>query len=832
MSEPAAVRRDRRRSVGRVVTGGVLSWVLVLGGLRAFVVQAEQCGDPTTDELRAAAGAAVDWFRHNQRDDGAWLYRYDRATDTDVGSYNITRHAGVTMSLEQAAGARLPESEAAALSAERGIEWALERMYEGPGWRAFAGEGDGQFGSGASALLTAALVLRRERTGDDRYDDVLHDLGAFLTAMVNEHGQVYGQYDRAAGAAVPDSWSKYFTGETFWALTLLHRAFPDAGYGVAAERIAHYIATERREVEGFQPDVPDHWAAYGFAVMTTWPGWELPDEYLPYVRRQAGLQSLQIRYESQRTNSLFSYRTRGRQTLGAGLGTIGEALANWEIVAAATPALADIREPLAERARCVGGAAIERQVRRERRRVGRRLAARGRRVVPVRRHPDGRPAARPVGVARRRGADRNADRDSLVNWIVAVVAVLTAIDVPQRARLLRRAPAAQRAVAGVGLVAVAVALAFVATPLLDLLDISSPTMEVGAGLVLALWSAVALVRWDDEPAPEAIAGGLLPLLFPIVLTPVVGVTVVAVAARNGWWLPVLATAVGAVPIAIDAIGRPLAHRQVATAVGVDRRRHRRRDDRRRRPRRLTHPLPIRVFAAIRVLRARQERAKHSDDRPIAGGTLRSRCSASDARRPGIEFGERSRRKGAHLRHCRTCLRRKLPQHELDLAVGADLVEQADVQMGAHLWGCRDGALGEGEPVLVAEVGAQRREQHRLLVREVGVNEVVNVAGSCRTAGAVAALEGCRRKLVKGGVELLVFSAQLGERVSEGGSATSEERPEIGVLAAVMMVEHGDHEVAQLDDRRGRRREWVQRIGQHRRDPSLGIVHELGLEDRR
>ena len=68
--------------------------------------------------------------------------------------------------------------------------------------------------------------------------------------------------------------------------------------------------------------------------MTTWPGWELPDEYVPYVRRQAGLQSLQIRYESQRTNSLFSYRTRGRQTLGAGLGTIGEALSNWEIVAA------------------------------------------------------------------------------------------------------------------------------------------------------------------------------------------------------------------------------------------------------------------------------------------------------------------------------------------------------------------------------------------------------------------------------------------------------------------------------------------------------------------
>jgi hypothetical protein len=362
MSEPVAVPRDRRRTVGRMVVGGLVSWVLVLGGLRAVVVQAERCGDPSVAELEAAADAAVGWFARNQRADGAWLYRYDRDAGVDVGGYNIVRHAGVTMSLEQAAGAGLESSLSAAASAERGIEWALAGMYEGPGWRAFASEGEGQFGSGSSALLTAALVLRRERTGDERYDEALHDLGAFLVAMVNDRGQVYGQYDRATEQPVDGSWSKYFTGETFWALTLLHRTFPDAGYGEAAERVAHYIATERREVEGFQPDVPDHWAAYGFAVMTTWPGWELPDEYLPYVRRQAGLQSLQIRYESQRTNSLFSYRTRGRQTLGAGLGTIGEALTNWEVVAAATPALAGIEEPLGERARCVGGTLVARQV--------------------------------------------------------------------------------------------------------------------------------------------------------------------------------------------------------------------------------------------------------------------------------------------------------------------------------------------------------------------------------------------------------------------------------------------------------------------------------------
>ena len=64
---------------------------------------------------------------------------------------------------------------------------------------------------------------------------------------------------------------------------------------------------------------------------------------------------------------------------------------------------------------------------------------------------------------------------------------------------------------------------------------------------------------------------MLPLLFPIVLTPVVGVTVVAVAARNGWWLPVLATAVGAVPIAVAAAGAPLARRQwrlLSAAIGA------------------------------------------------------------------------------------------------------------------------------------------------------------------------------------------------------------------------------------------------------------------------
>ena len=336
-------------------------WVLVFGGLRAFVVQAEHCGDPDVRSITDSVDAAVGWFARNQNADGTWLYRYDRDVDVAVGGYNITRHAGVTMSLEQAAARGF--GNAAAVS-EAGIGWAVSNLVDGPGWRAFASADSDTVSSGPSGLLTAALVYRRDRTGTDTYDDVMHDLGAFMVAMVNERGQVYAEWGVDTAAPVPELYSRYFTGEVFWALALLHRTFPDGdfGYGAAAERVARYIATERTEVEEFEPDLPDHWAAYGFSVMTSWPGYALPEEYDYYVRRQSGLQSLQIRYESQRTNSTFSYFTRGRQTLGAGLGTIGEALGHWTVVAEASPRLDEIAGPLAKRTRCVAGTLMARQV--------------------------------------------------------------------------------------------------------------------------------------------------------------------------------------------------------------------------------------------------------------------------------------------------------------------------------------------------------------------------------------------------------------------------------------------------------------------------------------
>lgn len=337
---------------------GVAVWMLSLVGLRAVVVQPELCGDASYEQRQIAAQRAVDWLTANQRPDGTWLYRYDRAAGVDVGGYNIVRHAGVTMSLEQAATAGLA---GAAEAADRGLGWILENLYEGPGFRAVAQEG-ASIRVGASGLLVAALVERRSRTGTTDHDELLGELGAFLQLVVNERGQVLGEWDPETRRPVPESWNQFFTGEVMWALALLHREFPGAGYDAQALRIADYLATERDDVEGWWPDVPDHWAAYAFATMTEWPdGAPLTEEHIAYIRKQMGFQSMQIRWESQRTGGWWSHHTRGRHALGAGVGTIGEALDHWLIVASRVPQLGEHAEALGERAACAAGVLVNRQ---------------------------------------------------------------------------------------------------------------------------------------------------------------------------------------------------------------------------------------------------------------------------------------------------------------------------------------------------------------------------------------------------------------------------------------------------------------------------------------
>jgi hypothetical protein len=199
----------RKGPAARVWWAG-LGLVLLLAVTFTALAPPERCPSVSAAELRSAAQATVDWFVRNQEPDGAWLYLYDADDDSTASEYNEVRHAGVTMGLYQAAAAGLP---GALRSADRGTRWALDRLLEGDGWAAL--EGQGRVTTGATALLTAGLVIRREATGEARYDDELRRLGRFLLAQAEPSGAVLASYDPVQGAPVAGEYSKYYTGEAY-----------------------------------------------------------------------------------------------------------------------------------------------------------------------------------------------------------------------------------------------------------------------------------------------------------------------------------------------------------------------------------------------------------------------------------------------------------------------------------------------------------------------------------------------------------------------------------------------------------------------------------------
>ena len=320
----------------------------------------ERCPAVTAGDLRASATETVGWFIRNQNPDGTWLYLYDAGSDKAAPEYNIARHAGVSMGLYQAASAGIPGAREAA---DRGVEWAMDRLIERDGWAALQYQGD--VASGPAALFLAGLVERRLDTGDERHDERMAELGRFLLALTEPSGAVHARYDVGTGRPVPGDFSKYYTGETYWALARMHRLFPDGPWGEAADRIGAYLATRRDDVEGHWPPIPDHWAAYGLAETVAFDDRPadrpLTEDEVAYARSQAGGFGAQVRWVGQRFGP-WGLAVRGPHVpRGGGYGVMGEALTGLWRAARADPRLADIREPLGERARCVAGLAIQEQ---------------------------------------------------------------------------------------------------------------------------------------------------------------------------------------------------------------------------------------------------------------------------------------------------------------------------------------------------------------------------------------------------------------------------------------------------------------------------------------
>jgi small neutral amino acid transporter SnatA (MarC family) len=550
--------------VRRTLLRSALGWVLVAVALRGVVLLPEQCPAVATEDVRVSAAEAVGWFERNQRPDGRWLYRYDVDAGRDLGGYNLTRHAGVTMSLYQAAAAG---HDGALAVADEGIAWALDRLVEVEGGMAFGPEGD-VVPVGASGLLVAGLAERRALTGERDHDDDLRALGRFLAAMVEPSGAVVAYWDLDGGRPLGDDPSPFFTGEVYWALALLNRELPDEGWGAVADQVGRYLASDRDRAERWFPDISDHWAAYGLATQAAWPGSSgstTSAAQRAYAERQAGIAGFQVRWESQRTGQLANELVRGGPTLGAGLGTLGEQLAGLWRLTDADPALADLRTPLATRTGCVAGMLVERQVdEAEAADVAEPGRARGawfqqgitqmddqQHALSALLHAEPIVASQPVQVDEPWGADV-----PLALLVVALVLALDPLRAAAAARVAAERPARRAALVGAATaVAAAGLLAAVGGPLLDALDVSAPTLRVGVGLVLLVTALVDLGgRGDRAPVPSA-WGGAVPIAVPTMLRPAAVVTSLSAGADGGIAL-VLGAAALAGGLVIVLAGRP------------------------------------------------------------------------------------------------------------------------------------------------------------------------------------------------------------------------------------------------------------------------------------
>jgi small neutral amino acid transporter SnatA (MarC family) len=526
----------------RVLASAGLSLALLAVAVFGVAAPPEHCPAATPAELRLSAQASVDWFVRNQSPDGSWLYEYNADTDevTPASEYNWVRHAGAAMGLYQAAAAGLP---GALRSADRGTEWALDRLIEREDWAAFGSPS--RVATGASALLAAGLEIRREATGDERYDDVLRRLGRFLAAQTEPSGAVLASYDTTAGRPVPGEYSKYYTGEAYWALARLARAFPDEGFREVADRIGTYLATRRDDAEGHWPPIPDHWAAYGMAETVGSGDRALSGDQADYARRQAELFGAQARWLAQRYGPWGAVVRPGYEPRGGWYGVIGEALTGWWLVAGEEPRLGKVRAAISDRATCIAGLAVDAQsgaddaadATRPGRVEGAWFLDGVTRMDDQQHALSGLLSTIPIAQAEAAG-DPGGDPPSALLWAAALLLALN----PARAvcaipRASRPAAPAPDVAAGVGagasspaaLAAVGGAIGGLAVclvaaagdPLLDALDVSEPSFRLAAGIVAVVAGIADLFRRPPSPEP-ALPGwraALIPVAVPAVARP-------------------------------------------------------------------------------------------------------------------------------------------------------------------------------------------------------------------------------------------------------------------------------------------------------------------------
>jgi hypothetical protein len=260
------------------------------------------------------------------------------------------------MSLYQAAG-RLRNPEALA-TADRGLSWMQQRLVRAHGWALLAPSGS--TGSlGANALMLVGLTERRAATGDERYDGLMRELARFIIAVQRDDGNFAPGWDFTRDEPLPGT-SIYYPGESLWALTLMHDAFPGEGWDGAARQALDYIANRRDDLENINyPPWADQWAGYGIGEIARWGG--LTEAEVDYAGRLAARFGLLVRTEAQRQGSWYGSLARGRDSRGAGAGTWIEGLSGLWRASLYDERLGDLEGDIAERAVCAAGIMVDRQ---------------------------------------------------------------------------------------------------------------------------------------------------------------------------------------------------------------------------------------------------------------------------------------------------------------------------------------------------------------------------------------------------------------------------------------------------------------------------------------